>query len=83
VEEGGGTHFPVLNTTVQPAKGRAVLWTSVLDDDPYERDNRTDHEALDVTAGVKYGANYWLHMFPFREESDRGCDNAQYTENWM
>ncbi|KAG8466346.1 hypothetical protein KFE25_002102 [Diacronema lutheri] len=83
VEAGGGTHFPRLNITVEPAKGRALLWTSVLDEDPYERDDRTDHEALDVIAGVKYAANYWLHMFPFRSISDLGCDNAPYMNNWV
>jgi len=82
VEAGGGTHFPQLNITVEPAKGRALLWTSVLDADPYERDDRTDHEAIAVTAGTKYAANYWLHMFPFRTHSDRGCDNAPYVQNW-
>jgi prolyl 4-hydroxylase len=31
VEEGGGTNFPELNLTVQPKRGRAVIWPSVLD----------------------------------------------------
>lgn len=83
VEAGGGTRFPLLNLTITPAKGRAVLWTSVLDEDPYERDGRTEHEALAVEAGTKYAANYWLHMFPFRSFSDRGCDNAPYINNWL
>ena len=40
---------------VAPA-GRALFWTSVMSDAPYERDDRTDHEALTVEGGVKYAA---------------------------
>ena len=55
VEEGGGTRFPLLDITVQPKKGSAVLWPSVLDSAPESKDARTDHEALPVLKGVKYG----------------------------
>ena len=58
-ECGGGTAFPELNITVQPKKGSALLWPSVLDDKPNEKDERTDHEALVVKKGIKYGANAW------------------------
>lgn len=79
---GGETHFPKLNLTIPAGKGRACIWTSVLDSDPYQRDDRTDHESLPVASGVKYGVNYWVHMFPFREKSRRGCGNQAYVENW-
>ena len=55
VEEGGGTHFKGLDITVQPKTGRAVVWPSVLDQDPDRKDPRTHHEALPVIKGVKYG----------------------------
>ena len=58
-ECGGGTAFPELNITVQPKKGSALLWPSVLNDKPNEKDERTDHEALAVKKGIKYGANAW------------------------
>ena len=58
-ECGGGTGFPELNITVQPKKGSALLWPSVLDEKPNEKDDRTDHEALAVKKGIKYGANAW------------------------
>ena len=81
--EGGGTHFPELNITVTPATGRALLWPSILDDLPYERDDRTDHEAIPVEGGgTKFAANYWLHMYPFRLGTDRGCENIAYFDNW-
>eukprot|EP00581_Thalassiosira_minuscula_P016868 CAMPEP_0183730882 /NCGR_PEP_ID=MMETSP0737-20130205/33763_1 /TAXON_ID=385413 /ORGANISM="Thalassiosira miniscula, Strain CCMP1093" /LENGTH=517 /DNA_ID=CAMNT_0025963473 /DNA_START=62 /DNA_END=1612 /DNA_ORIENTATION=+ len=59
VEEGGGTHFPLLGITIQPKKGSAVLWPNVLDQDPETQDPRSDHEALPVLKGNKYGANAW------------------------
>ena len=55
---GGETAFPRLNLTVQAKKGRAAVWTSVLDSDPWQRDDRTDHESLPVESGIKYGVNY-------------------------
>ncbi|CAB9519968.1 Prolyl 4-hydroxylase subunit alpha-1 [Seminavis robusta] len=73
VELGGGTNFPELGLTVQPKKGRALIWPSVLDEDPNERDDRTDHQALPVKAGVKYGANAWIHQRNFVEPFERRC----------
>ena len=64
--EGGLTDFPRLNVTVPAKKGAVCVWTSVLDTDPYQRDDRTDHESLPVESGVKFGVNYWIHMYPFR-----------------
>eukprot|EP00326_Haptolina_ericina_P026845 CAMPEP_0181200232 /NCGR_PEP_ID=MMETSP1096-20121128/17644_1 /TAXON_ID=156174 ORGANISM="Chrysochromulina ericina, Strain CCMP281" /NCGR_SAMPLE_ID=MMETSP1096 /ASSEMBLY_ACC=CAM_ASM_000453 /LENGTH=352 /DNA_ID=CAMNT_0023290555 /DNA_START=112 /DNA_END=1172 /DNA_ORIENTATION=- len=78
---GGETHFPRLNLTVAAKKGRACVWTSVLDGDPYQRDDRTDHESLPVESGIKYGVNYWIHMFPFRSKSQGGvCSNQAYNK---
>jgi prolyl 4-hydroxylase len=45
VEEGGGTNFPSLDLTVEPKRGRALLWPSVLDEDPHDFDPRTYHQA--------------------------------------
>ena len=64
--DGGGTQFTNLGgLTVQPKRGRALLWPSVLDEDPHVKDKRTMHQALPVTKGsgaVKYGANAWIHQ---------------------
>lgn len=78
---GGETHFPRLNVTIPAKRGSALIWPSVLDGDPNERDDRTDHEALPVISGIKYAANYWIHMYPFRGKSDF-CDNQAYDGNW-
>ena len=55
--EGGLTDFPKLNVTVPAKKGAVCIWTSVLDTDPYQRDDRTDHQSLPVESGVKYGGS--------------------------
>jgi prolyl 4-hydroxylase len=57
VEAAGGTDFPALNITVQPKTGRAVLWPSVYDSRPFDKDDRLIHQALPVEAGIKFGAN--------------------------
>jgi len=72
---GGGTRFTDLPTptTFMPSKGKAVLWPSVLADEPNTMDPRTHHEALPVTAGEKYGANFWIHQYDFRGPHMSGC----------
>lgn len=79
VEAGGGTRFPKLKTadnsglTVMPKMGRLLLWPSVRDDEPSRKDFRTDHEALKVEKGEKYGANGWVHMRDFKTPYDNNC----------
>mmetsp|Transcript_15187 Transcript_15187/g.32955 ORF Transcript_15187/g.32955 Transcript_15187/m.32955 type:complete len:526 (-) Transcript_15187:286-1863(-) len=73
VEEGGGTGFPLLDITVQPKKGSALLWPSVLDQSPEDKDWRTDHEALPVIKGIKYGANAWIHTRDYRKAEKNDC----------
>jgi prolyl 4-hydroxylase len=78
VEEGGGTNFPELNLTVQPKRGRAVIWPSVLDEDPHQIDSRTDHQALPVIKGLKYGANAWLHQRDIKTPMALECLDYEY-----
>ncbi|KAL7529512.1 hypothetical protein ACHAXR_003009 [Thalassiosira sp. AJA248-18] len=73
VTEGGGTHFPLLDITVQPKKGNAVLWPSVLDASPESKDGRTEHEALPVLKGIKYGSNAWIHSRNFKKAFQINC----------
>mmetsp|Transcript_26831 Transcript_26831/g.44727 ORF Transcript_26831/g.44727 Transcript_26831/m.44727 type:complete len:316 (-) Transcript_26831:250-1197(-) len=74
VELGGGTNFPLLNNmTVMPKKGKALIWPSVKNEDPHAKDPRTDHQALPVEKGVKYGANAWVHQRDFKEPFARAC----------
>jgi len=76
VPEGGGTRFTDLPSgpvTFQPQRGKAILWPSVLSDDPHAKDDRTHHEALPVTAGEKFGANFWIHQYDFKGPHAKGC----------
>lgn len=76
---GGETHFRDLGLgagdgpgversgiSIQPKAGRALIWPSVLDDRPNERDRRTFHGSLPVKRGIKYAANAWLHQRGYR-----------------
>lgn len=55
VPAGGGTRFPQLNLTVTPKQGRVVIWPSVYNHNTTQEDPRTEHEALPVEEGIKYG----------------------------
>jgi len=74
VDEGGDTKFPSLkNLTVKPKAGRVLIWPSVLDQNPFKEDKRTDHEALPVIRGKKFAANVWIHMRDYQTGHKLGC----------
>lgn len=73
VEEGGATAFPNLGFEVTPAKGKVLLWPSVQDANPQLIDIRTRHGAINVTKGIKYAANAWLHQGDFKSAHAKGC----------
>ncbi|KAH9488181.1 hypothetical protein Btru_064867 [Bulinus truncatus] len=55
---GGATVFPLLNLTVTPLKGSAVLWYNLQADGT--TDNRMIHGACPVLLGDKWVANKWI-----------------------
>jgi prolyl 4-hydroxylase len=69
----GGTNFPDLGVTVEPKKGRALLWPSVYDSNPFQDDPRMRHQALPVKLGTKFAANGWIHLFNYVDPQKRGC----------
>lgn len=73
VDGGGETSFPKLNIDVKPKKGKALLWPSTVSHSPSSVDSRTLHEAKIVTAGVKYAANSWIHLYDFEIPNLHGC----------
>lgn len=73
VEAGGETEFTGLGIKVAPKKGRALLWPNVLDEDPMAKDARTQHQALDLLAGSKFGANAWFHIRDFKTPNRNHC----------
>lgn len=87
VEEGGATRFndiagdnTMIHMDVFPRKGTALIWPSVLNDSPNDEiDERTFHEAMEVTKGVKYGANAWLHLRRYKTHN-HNCDVDEANE---
>ena len=73
ISPSGATNFPDLNIAVRPKVGRALLWPSVLDSNPKDKEPRTDHEAQDVIKGLKFGANAWLHTYDYMDAGRLGC----------
>ena len=81
--EGGETRFTKLNISVTPKRGSAILWPSVHSDNPWETEDKTYHEAVTVSKGEKYAANFWIHMFEFQKMLQNGCDNEDYFQEFM
>mmetsp|Transcript_14712 Transcript_14712/g.35517 ORF Transcript_14712/g.35517 Transcript_14712/m.35517 type:complete len:575 (+) Transcript_14712:65-1789(+) len=73
VEEGGATYFNELDLKVEPKTGLALIWPSTLDEAPNEIEPRTQHEAQEVTKGVKYAANVWFHQYSYKAADKNGC----------
>jgi prolyl 4-hydroxylase len=73
VEDGGGTNFPQLNITVQPKRGRALLWPNVLDEDPNAEEKRTQHQSLPVNKGVKRITTTYIYQRDFKKPYVRHC----------
>jgi len=64
LEGGGGqTGFPRLNLTIDPTFGAALLFDNVLPNG--EPDERTLHEGVAPTSGVKYAINGWMRSKTF------------------
>lgn len=76
VQEGGETGFPFAGVKVRPKKGSAVLWPSVLSDNPTQQEARAGHQAHQVIDGVKFAANAWVHLYNFQEPNLWGCTGA-------
>ena len=82
VEDGGGTNFPALDLTVDPVKGRALIWPSVLNHKPSDLDLRVLHQALPAVKGTKYGANVWLHQRDMQPASCMEEAGLEKTNNY-
>jgi len=73
VEEGGATEFTELSLTVKPKKGMALIWPSVHDQAPLDKDGMTSHRAQVVEKGIKYGANVWIHQRNIKKALENNC----------
>ena len=59
VQEGGHTAFPMLNISVTPEKGSALVWHNLFSDGP--SNPQTYHGGCPVLIGNKKIANKWIH----------------------
>ena len=80
VEEGGETKFFHLDLksksiSVKPKRGRAIFWPNTFNDAPFEKDERTAHEALKVLKGEKYILQTWFYMFDYAANMGNHCCN--------
>ena len=75
VEAGGETEFSRLSPSIKvsPKKGKALLWSNVLDSDPHKEDERVWHQGSIVHQGEKHAANLWIHMRDFRTPTESKC----------
>ena len=72
-EAGGATKFNNLGITVPATKGNAVLWPSVMSDDPSRDEPYTNHEAMPVVKGQKFASNVWIHNYDYRTPAAKNC----------
>ena len=77
VEVGGDAHFPRLDISVEPKKGRAIVYPLVLDGYPHVKSFRTDHESFPLRkkGGIKYGVNTFIHQRDFKTPPGNGGGN--------
>ena len=50
---------------ISPKAGSMVIWPSVLNEAPNDKDRRTFHGSLPVKKGIKYGANAWVSYWHY------------------
>jgi prolyl 4-hydroxylase len=65
VQEGGETVFPDKGVTVQPQRGRAVMFRSLHADG--STDASSLHAGMPVLAGEKWLASCWIRVNPLRQ----------------
>lgn len=83
VKEGGETHFvdmsgqgANLSLNIKPKKGTALIWPSVHNN-PLVLEERTLHEFLPVTKGVKYAVKASFHLRSYDHDD---CDYDAFAE---
>ena len=73
VPSGGGTHFPYLNLTVTPKRGRVLIFPNILNDKVTTEEKMTPHEALPVQQGVKYAVSMYVHQKDYKTPFYEQC----------
>jgi len=63
-EDGGATRFKTIGKTVQPERGKLLLWNNLLPDGT--PNNATLHQGMKVRRGTKYVLTQWYRELPLR-----------------
>lgn len=71
-DAGGETHFPLLNVSVTPRKGDALVWANI--DGEGVPNKRSLHEGRPPTSGEKIAVNVWIADKAF--DLRRGMESA-------
>ena len=73
---GGDLAFTDLNFSVPATKGAAVLWPSVMNEDPELPELLTHHASRPVVEGQKLAAVTWVHAYDWRTlHMERKCES--------
>merc|ERR1711871_1412377 len=73
-ELSGSIYFPILDVTIKPKVGRAILWPNVLDSDPSQMDSRTLHESIAVES-----SSAWHSKQRGNQRRSRRKSSSKYT----
>ena len=76
-DEGGAIRIPSLDATVLPKKGRAVIWSNVLSEDPDAMDPRMQYSIEAPTQGTQYSATVYLHQRDYKTAQLWACHREQ------
>lgn len=60
VESGGGTKMVKLNTTVEPEKGKLLIFQNTISNTNHNKHPLSEHAGLPVLKGEKYAFNLWF-----------------------
>jgi len=60
VPSGGGTRMTKLNVTIQPEKGKLLVFNNTISNDDHTRHELSEHAGLPVEEGEKYAFNLWF-----------------------
>ena len=66
VEQGGGTHITKKNITIEPIKGRLLVFHNTYSNTNI-RHELSEHAGLPVIKGEKYAFNLWFHEKNYKD----------------
>ncbi len=78
VVKGGSTDFPSKGISIQPKRGKAVLWNNLHDDG--RPDTSTLHAGTPIIEGEKYIITKWFRELPFTSDFNPNAVSNKVTK---